>query len=182
MHTRQAMDALMPAEVAHLVTPRHVPQADVFGPTIEFLTEPDQGSGAPCLMRGSIPPGGVVPLHRHPDPETFIALSGELEGLAMSSDDFTWVRIGPGDVFHVPGGAKHAFRNPGTTPAVQVVVSTARIGAFFREIGRPLDAGPPTGEALRHFSSTADRYGHWNATPAENAAVGLHLPGEEGSA
>lgn len=166
----------MHPDVAHLVAPRHAPEVDVLGPTIEFLTTPGEGAGAPCLMRGAIPPGGVVPLHSHPDPETFIALSGRLEGLAMDGEEFTWVRIGPGDIFHVPGWAKHAFRNPFTEPALQVVVSTATIGRFFREVGRPLDAGPPGGEALQHLLATAARYGHWNATPAENAAIGMHLP------
>jgi quercetin dioxygenase-like cupin family protein len=169
----------MSREVAHLVAPRHVPELDVLGPTIEFLTAPDADSDEPCLMRGSIPPGGVVSLHSHPDPETFIALSGELEGLAMDGEEFTWVRVGPGDIFHVPGSAKHAFRNPFTHPAVQLVISTARLGRFFREIGRPLGAGPPSADALGDFLVTAARYGHWNATPAENAAIGLSLRGEE---
>jgi quercetin dioxygenase-like cupin family protein len=165
----------MSREVAHLSAPRHVPELDVLGPTIEFLTEPDTDPGEPCLMRGSIPPGGVVPLHSHPDPETFIGLSGDVEGLAMDGEEFTWVRIRSGDIFHVPGSAKHAFRNPFTQPAVQLVVSTAQIGRFFREIARPLRAGPPSADTLRDFRATAARYGHWNATPGENAAIGLRL-------
>jgi hypothetical protein len=60
-------------------------------------------------------------------------------------------------------------------------VSTPKIGAFFREVGRPLRAGgtpawPPPDDVLRHFAATAERYGYWNATPQENAAVGLALP------
>ena len=47
------------------------------GATIDFLTPVEDG--APCLMRGTIPAGGVVPLHSHADPETSItspAMSG----------------------------------------------------------------------------------------------------------
>jgi quercetin dioxygenase-like cupin family protein len=163
--------------VAHLVDPRTVETIEVLGPRIQFLTQP----GAPCIMRGTIPPGGVVPLHSHQDPETFLAISGEVEGLVHSADGFEWVPIAPGDVFHVPSGAKHAWRNQSQQPSVQIIVSTARIGRFFREVGTPVGAGstvsgPPSGEAIEHFLETAERYGYWNATPQENAEVGLPAP------
>jgi hypothetical protein len=121
-----------------------------------------------------------VPLHSHADPETFIVLSGELEGLAMSPDGIAWVPVRPGDVFHVPGHAKHAWRNPSSEPAVTIIVSTARIGRFFRELGTPARAAgtiarPPSDAQVRRFLETAERYGYWNATPEENEAVGLHL-------
>jgi hypothetical protein len=79
-------------------------------------------------VRGTIPPGVLVPLHSHTDPETFLPISGELEGLVVSPEGFAWVAI-----------------------------------------------GPPTDEAIARFLVTAERYGYWNATPEENAAVGLHL-------
>jgi uncharacterized RmlC-like cupin family protein len=34
------------------------------------------------------------------------------------------VTIGPGDIFHVPGNAKHAFRNRSSEPAVAIIVTT----------------------------------------------------------
>jgi quercetin dioxygenase-like cupin family protein len=157
--------------VAQLVDPGTVETIEVLGPKVQFLTSPDDGDGAPCIMRGTIPPGGAVPLHSHADPETFIPLSGEVEGLVQSAGGFEWVRIAPGDVFHVPGGAKHAWRNRSQDPAVQVIVSTARIGRFFREV-----AGPPSDEAIEHFLETSERYGYWNATPEENAEVEVPLP------
>jgi len=36
-------------------------------------------------------------------------------------------------------------------------------------------AWPPSGPAVRQFLGTAARYGYWNATPEENAEVGLRL-------
>lgn len=166
--------------IAHLVDPSTTETLDVLGPTVQFLVPP-QDENQPCVIRGMIPPGGVVPLHSHGDPETFFAVSGEVEGLAHSSDGFDWVRIAPGDVFHVPGDATHAFRNRSDHPAVNVIVTTAKIGRFFREIGTPVApgsavAGPPSDAAIEHFLATAERYGYWNATPEENAEVGLHLP------
>ena len=44
---------------AYRVDPRTVAGVDVMGPIIEFLTLPEEGDGAPCTMRGTIPPGVV---------------------------------------------------------------------------------------------------------------------------
>jgi mannose-6-phosphate isomerase-like protein (cupin superfamily) len=45
---------------------------DVFGATVEFVSWSDEF----CVMRGVVPPGAVVPLHRHSDAEDFFILSG----------------------------------------------------------------------------------------------------------
>jgi uncharacterized RmlC-like cupin family protein len=131
-------------------------------------------------MRGVIPPGAVIPIHSHPDPETFIQLSGEVEALARSNDGFAWVKLAAGSVFHVPGNVRHAFRNPSTKPAVGIVATTARLGEFLAEIGRPVEAGvtvePPDQASLNHFLKTAERYGHWTGTPEDNAKFGIKLP------
>jgi quercetin dioxygenase-like cupin family protein len=166
--------------IAHFVDQQNVLAIDVLGPVVEYLTAPGVLDDEPCVMRGTIPPGVVVPMHSHADPETFLPLSGELEGLVVSSEGFAWVAIGPGDVFHVPGHARHAFRNTTGEPAVMHLVSTARIGRFLQELGVPVGEGstaawPPSDEAIARFLATAARYGYWNATPEENAAVGLHL-------
>jgi hypothetical protein len=84
-------------------------------------------------------------------------------------------------VFHVPGGAKHAFRNDGADDAVMLIVSTAKIGRFFRELGVPVapgapPAGPPARGRIQRFLETSARYGYWNATPEENARIGIRLP------
>ena len=49
---------------------------------------------------------------------------------------------------------------------------------FFREVGAPAGTGatPPSPETVERFMRTAERYGHWLATPEENAEVGLTLP------
>jgi uncharacterized RmlC-like cupin family protein len=130
------------------------------------------------MMRGTIPPGVCVPLHSHAEPETFVVISGELYGFAPSAEGAGWVRMGPGKVFHVPGEAKHAFRNRSPEPAVTIVVSTARMVRFFREIGTPVGpgatpSGPPSDETVQRFLETAARYGHWIASPEENAKIGL---------
>jgi hypothetical protein len=77
----------------------------------------------------------------------------------------------------VPGGAQHAWRNVSSEPVVTLITTTKRIGQFFQEVGRPLaDAGEPvTPEELARFAAISARYGYWNATPEENAAVGIQM-------
>ncbi len=166
-------------EVAHLVDKAGLETVHVLGPTLRYVTEPRDDSG-PCLLIGTIPPGVVVPLHSHTDPETFVVMSGEIEGLAYRSDKaFEWLRVRPGDVFDVPPGAKHGFRNVREEPAVMYIVSTGRIGRFFREVGDRVTAGsspaPVSHDALERFLTVAARYGYWNATPEENARVGISV-------
>jgi quercetin dioxygenase-like cupin family protein len=129
------------------------------GATIDFLTPVEDG--APCLMRGTIPAGGVVPLHSHADPETFIVIEGEAE----SYTDGRWVTVAAGDVHHIPGDVRHGWRN-GPAPAVMYLVTTATMARFFREVA----VGPD------EFLAISARYGYWNATPEENAAIGLTIP------
>jgi quercetin dioxygenase-like cupin family protein len=163
-------------QIPRLVDPRTIERLDVLGPIVEILTPPDSDDEAPCVLRGTIPPGVAVPLHSHPEPETFVTLTGEVEGLARPDGRTTWTRIGPGDVFHVPGGAQHAFRSSSHDPTTMIIVTTASIARFFREVGTPVGVEPPPlEEVLERFLAASRRYGYWNATPQENAAVGVQL-------
>jgi quercetin dioxygenase-like cupin family protein len=121
---------------------------EIGGQTIEFLTPVDD---ATCVFRGTIPAGGGVHLHSHADPEAFVAVSGTAEGYIEGSG---WRRVGPGDALAIPDNAKHAWRNEGDEPAVMIVVTTATMGRFFREVA---------GASLEEFLATADRYGFWNS-------------------
>ena len=81
-------------QAAHLIDPAQLETINVLGPTIQFLTQPEE-LNAPCIMRGTIPAGVSIPLHSHADPETFLMISGSVEGLICRNDAFEWVRIGP---------------------------------------------------------------------------------------
>ncbi len=165
-------------QVAHLIDVEGVEVIDVLGPTIQFLTSPEERD-APCIMRGTIPPAVSIPLHSHADPETFLMISGAVEGLVVAGDDFTWVPIEPGQTFHVPPNAKHAWRNRQQVPAIMIVISTSKMGRFFQEVGKTAVSGrpapAPSPGAVEHFLRTAEKYGYWNASPDENARVGLSL-------
>src|SRR5690606_29049894 len=52
---------------------------DGLGRRVRFLTPREGPDEAPCLMEGTMPPGGVVPLHAHADPETFVPRRGTME-------------------------------------------------------------------------------------------------------
>jgi quercetin dioxygenase-like cupin family protein len=152
---------------------------DVLGRIVQFLVLTDEA--APCVMRWTIPPGTVIPLHSQPDPETLFVMSGNVEGLSQTAEGYQWIRLAPGDVFHVPGGAKQALRNHWPEPAVIIVVATARLRRLFLEAVKPVlptlrPADPPTPEAVRDFLETAARHGQWTATPEQNYQVGIDLP------
>ena len=162
---------------ARLIEPTGLETWDIMGVQLQFLTPVDATGLAPAVMRGTMPPGIVVPLHSHPDPETLIHIEGVFEGLDVSDDGAQWIRVEPGGIFHIPSGVKHALRNLSTEPAVSLLVSTAQMARFFREIGEPGGgAGPLSEERLRHFLDVTQRYGYWNAGPEENARSGLALP------
>ena len=152
---------------------------DVLGPTVEFLTLPSESDSDYCVMKGTVPPGVSVPLHSHPDDESFFILSGAIQVLTQRGDSFEWLDVKSGGFVHVPGGAKHAWRNTSKDPAVGLIVTTSRLGRFFQEVGRPIAPGvpppPPTPDDIQHFTRIAAEYGHWLGSATENAAVGISL-------
>lgn len=147
------------------------------GATMEFLTSPDDDYDF-CVMKGTIPAGGFVPLHSHPDTETFFVLSGTLEALTETESGLGWKEVRPGDYLHVEGDARHAWRNAGEGAGIALVVTTRRLGGLFLEMGTPLTGAPepPTADDLARLAALAAAYGHWLASPQENAAVGIELP------
>jgi quercetin dioxygenase-like cupin family protein len=153
-----------------------LPALEVFGPQIEFLTMADDMTNNICVMRAVIPPGVTVPLHRHDDFEDFLMLSGGHEVLIERDGHLQWCEAHAGDYVRVPGARPHAHRNLSDRPAVDLIITTARMGQFFRELGRPVGAPPPTAREVVNFVATAARYGYQLGTPEENAAVGITMP------
>jgi hypothetical protein len=47
-----------------LIRSSGVPMFNVFGPLLEFLVTPAQASGAFAVIRGIVPPGVAIPLHK----------------------------------------------------------------------------------------------------------------------
>ena len=156
----------------------HGPALDVLGPTVEFLSRPSQEDGALCVMRGVVPAGVTVPLHSHDDAEDFYILAGTQEVLTQHPEGLQWAHAHSGDYVRVPPGTMHAHRNVSGRPAVDLIITTAKIGRFFEEIGRPATGAPqpPAPEDLARFLEAAIKYGYTLGTPEQNAAVGIELP------
>jgi quercetin dioxygenase-like cupin family protein len=151
---------------------------EFFGPTLEFLTSPEDEHNDFCVLKGTIPPGGAVPLHAHADTEDFLVISGSVEALQYDARSYSWITAQPGDFIHVPANARHAWRNISSEPLVNLIITTKRLGRFFQEAGRPATGTPqppPTPEELARFAAISAKYGYWNATSEENAAVGIEM-------
>jgi hypothetical protein len=120
-----------------------------------------------------------VPLHSHPDIESFFLVSGAVQVMSQRNGKSKWFDVRPGEFVHVPSNAKHAWRNTSSEPAVQLITTTPKLGRFFEEIGRPVTGGaplpPPTFDELGHFMRVAAKYNYWLGSPAENAAIGIVL-------
>lgn len=146
------------------------------GATVEFLTRPNSHADF-CVMTGIIPPGGIVPLHSHDDPEAFFVVSGTKQSLLEGDAGLEWHRVQAGDYVDIESGTRHAWRNDSDEPVVDLLITSKRLGQFFEELRRPAGAsGPPTPDDLTHLAALAVKYGYWFATPEENAAVGIDLP------
>ena len=129
-------------------------------------------------MRGTIPPGGVVPLHSHADAESFYVLSGEVEALVQTTNGLCWQRLRPGDFIHVTPEAKHAWRNRSSDPTSALVMCTARLGRALREMGQvAVEYGSQSASpaALQRLREISERYGYWLGSLEENVAVGIAL-------
>lgn len=151
---------------------------DVLGPTVEFLNVSQEPYEQFCLMRGVVPPGVTVPLHSHDDVEAFYIVSGSQEVLVPGEHGPEWRVADAGDFVYVASGELHAHRNVTNEDAVDLIITTPRLGRFFQEAGCPIgDVGDltPT-QRLNRFVETALRYGIRLGTPEENAAVGISLP------
>jgi quercetin dioxygenase-like cupin family protein len=171
------MDTHGLSRILDRVTERsHGAVLDVLGPTVELLSAPSP-NGDFSVMRGVLPPRGIVPLHSHDDAEAFLVLSGQKQALVQGDRGLEWHRVGAGDYVEVESGTPHAWRNDSDQPVVDLLITTERHGRFFQELARPAGtSGPPSPDDLARLAALAAKYGYWFATPEENAAVGFELP------
>jgi mannose-6-phosphate isomerase-like protein (cupin superfamily) len=150
---------------------------EVLGASVEFLVGPQADDEAPCIIRGTMPPGVSVPIHSHKAVEVFFILSGNIEILIEDGGKMSWVEARVGNLIEIPSKAKHAFRNRSQHPVINLLYTTSEHGRYFQEIGRPAISGesvsPPAPDEIQRLLKTARRYDYWFATPEENASVGI---------
>ena len=151
----------------------------VAGVLLEFLTSPNEVRDAICFIRGTIPPGVVLPLHSHADPELVYVLEGALEVFRSNLGSNEWTTVGQGKLIAIPGSVKHALRNSSSGPVKLAVVTKSELYEFFRAVAKPFDPNqspaPPTPEGTEALFQIAAKYGYWIASPEENAAIGLSI-------
>ncbi len=156
------------------------PTFDVFGVEIQFLVAPTEGTDQLSLIRGTIPPGVVVPLHSHAEPELLFCLEGSLDIFRGTGEPQGWTRLRRNETFTFPAGVKHALRNSSSSECALLVTTQGSLFNFFRAVAQPLQPGhepaPPSPEVMQQLFAAADRYRYWMASPEENAAIGLALP------
>ena len=160
----------------------HAPGQQLFnaaGVLCEFLASPEEVGDAICLIRGTMPPGVVVPLHSHAEPELLYILEGSLEIFRSNKRSSGWTTAGAGAVVTIPGSVKHALRNSSSLPMTLALVTKSELYKFFRELAKPFDAkqldAVPTTEAMQELFRLAAKYGYWLGSPKENAAIGLMI-------
>ncbi len=152
---------------------------DVAGLTVEFLTAPQDAPRDFCVMRGTIPPGAVVPIHSHDSTEAFLIISGTKQALVPGEHGLEWQDVHEGDYVQIASGEAHALRNVSREPVIELIITNPRLGEWFQEAGRPVtgDPGPPTPDDLARLIAVSAKYGYRLGTPEENRAAGIELPG-----
>jgi hypothetical protein len=95
----------------------------------------------------------------------------------VEGESHRWIEGKAGDFFHVPSSVRHAWRNVSSAPVVVLIITTKKLGRFLQEIGKRVAEvdGRVTPEELARFAAVSAGYGYWNATPEENARVGIQL-------
>jgi quercetin dioxygenase-like cupin family protein len=148
-------------------------EIDLIGPRVEFLIPPNCGTLS--VMRSVFPAGVVVPLHSHADFEAFYTTAGRLQIFSENAND--WIAVKSNEFVYVPGNEKHAWRNVSDEDATMLLITTAKMGSFFEEIGVTISGEgqrlAPSPERLQHFIEAGIRYGYWLGSREENAAIGI---------
>lgn len=128
---------------------------------IRYLVDGSQAGGL-GLFEMHVPAGAhVPPPHSHTDNEECIYV---LEGALRYTVDDETRDLGPGDWMSSPRGSVHQFSNPGSAPALALVMMTPDIGAqFFVDVAALAAAGGPPDRAK--LAAVMTRYGLVPAAP-----------------
>lgn len=90
------------------------------GPTMEVLVAAETSDNV-AMVQVWIPPGGGLPEHDHgPSEIVLIHRSGSIE--LRQGDQLH--RLAPGAIAHIATGERVSLTNPGTEPAVMMIVAS----------------------------------------------------------
>ncbi len=139
---------------------------ELLGVELEWkLTDVETGNRY-CVLEAVVPPGVMVPPHRHPDQEAFLVLDGAPEFGTEGDNCIEWCFAVPGEMINIPSMALHGFRNPTTSDVRVLITCTPNLGRFFEDAGLPYhNESPhrsriPSPEQVQRVLAIGDRYGH----------------------
>jgi quercetin dioxygenase-like cupin family protein len=135
----------------------------VVGDTYRIMISGKQTGGSYAIIDMLVPPGGGPGPHAHPNmQEAFFVADGEIE-FKMEGGSYIAKK---GSLVNIPlGGAVHSFKNiTDSTAHMLCTVIPAGLDEFFREIGKPVEAGKflplhvPGVEELQGLKAIAEKY------------------------
>ena len=139
---------------------------ELLGVELEWkLTDVETGNRY-CVIEATVPPGVIVPPHRHPDQEAFLVLEGAPEFAAEGPHGLEWCFAVPGEMINVPKMALHGFRNPTTTDVRVLITCAPNLGRFFEDASLPCHTESPhrsripSCEQVQRVLGIGERYGH----------------------
>lgn len=136
----------------------------IVGDSYRILISGEQTGGNYAVIDMLVPPGGGPGPHAHKNfQEMFYVTEGEIE-FKMEGGKYIAKK---GAFVNIPlGGAVHCFKNATDKLAhLLCTVVPAGLDSFFKEIGKPIEAGtflpPPAlnGEDLAKLKAIAEKYG-----------------------
>ncbi len=139
---------------------------DILGVELEWkLTDVETGNKY-CVLEATVPPGVVVPPHRHPDHEAFFVIEGAPEFASETPTGLEWCFATPGEMISIPSMAVHGFRNPTDSDVRVLITCTPNLGRFFEEAGLPFYRHSPyrftvpSTEQVERVLEIGERFGH----------------------
>lgn len=149
------------------------PSFSFIGLQFQFLATSHETKSDLCLMRNVMAPGLFVPLHSHADPEIFHVVEGSMD---VYQGGAGWLTVHAGEVLALEGNIKHALRN--AEKCICVTATGKELIDFFQDAAVPLDqAEAALPSQFQRLTQEAAAGRMWLATPTENAAIGIMLPG-----
>jgi quercetin dioxygenase-like cupin family protein len=139
---------------------------DLLGVELEWKLTDTQTGNHYCVLEATIPPGVMVPPHRHPDHEAFLVLDGAPEFASVGSCGLEWSFAVPGEMINVPSMSLHGLRNPTTTDVRVLITCSPNLGRFYEDASLPFHQESPHRSRIPSFAQVqrvldiGERYGH----------------------
>jgi quercetin dioxygenase-like cupin family protein len=92
-----------------------------FGNVLSVLLGGEQTGGTLAVMLAEVPPGSGPPLHVHSREDELLLV---IEGRISYFTEGGWIEMQPGSAVFMPRGSAHCYRNVGTTPSRQWILTT----------------------------------------------------------